>query len=261
MYDYILLDWGSLTLFLLIVMRMSGFTALNPVFARDGIPATVQGGFVLFLSVTVFAFEGGSVAMPDTTIELVMKFLMEFFLGFLLSLIMNIFFMVTSVAGSAIDTQMGFSMAQTYDPSSGTTATATASLLGMLMFLVFFAANGHHTLLRILLTSGELVPYGQVRISDNAYLLIIDLFVSCMLLGLKLTMPILAAELLGQMGMGILMKAIPQINVFVINIDLKVLIGLVLMYVFMPDMTVFILDFEREMLFEIQQLLSLAKGS
>lgn len=256
MDNYILLDWGAFTLFLLIFMRMSGFIALNPIFARNGVPASVYGGFVLVLSVITFSFSSGRVSVPHTMLELIVLFMYEFFLGIMFSLVINIFFMIPNLAGSAIDTQMGFGMAQTYDPALGTTSTATSSMLGVLTTLIFFSAGGHNTLLRIILTSGEIVPYGEIYFSDASYFLIVDLFVSSMVLGLKLTMPILAAEMLGQMGMGILMKTIPQINVFVINIDLKVLIGLVLLYVFMPDMSMFIMDFEKDMLIQVQNLLS-----
>ena len=75
-------------------------------------------------------------------------------------------------------------------------------------------------------------------------------------MGMKLCMPILAAELLGQVGMGILMKVIPQINVFAINIELKVIIGLVLLLLLLTPFSEFLLRAESEMLLEIQRLLT-----
>lgn len=263
MENVILLDWGAFTLLLLVIMRMTGLIGLNPIFSREGVPATVKTGLILVLSFIVFSIEGGRVTIPNTSLELIVMFLKEFLLGVVLSMVMNICFMVPAVAGSAIDTQMGFSMAQVYDPGSGATLTVSATYLNTLMLLVFFAANGHHTLLRILLTTGDIVPYGSATAAISGDLLIhmTTLFADCMVLALKLTMPILAAELLGQVGMGVLMKAIPQINVFVINIDLKVLIGLALMYILLPDMSVFLLDLEREMLAELQYaMLLFARG-
>lgn len=260
MGNVILLDWGVFTLFLLILMRMSGFIALNPIFSRDGIPTLVQAGFILVLSVVVFSLEGGRVSLPNTVIELTVLLLLEFMVGVLLALVIQFFFMIPGVAGSAIDTQMGFGMAQVYDPGSGATLTVSATFLNALMMLVFFSANGHHTLLRILMTSGDLLPYGKVSIGDDVFILLSNIFSDCMILSMKLTMPILAAELLGQVGMGVLMKAIPQINVFVINIDLKVLVGLALMYILLPDMSTFLLDVERDMLYMLEYVLNMIKG-
>ena len=73
-------------------------------------------------------------------------------------------------------------------------------------------------------------------------------------------MPILAAELMGQVGMGILMKAIPQINVFAINIELKVIIGLVMLLILLVPISGFLLDAEVEMLLAVQRVLPLMSG-
>ena len=75
-------------------------------------------------------------------------------------------------------------------------------------------------------------------------------------MGIKLCMPILAAELLGQVGMGILMKVIPQINVFAINIELKVIIGLLLLLVLLTPFSEYLLRAENEMLMQMQHLLT-----
>ena len=81
-----------------------------------------------------------------------------------------------------------------------------------------------------------------------------------MVLAVKLAMPILAAELLGEVGMGILMKAIPQINAFVINIELKVIIGLLLLFVFLVPTNEFLLQLESDMLGELGQMLEALRG-
>ena len=73
-------------------------------------------------------------------------------------------------------------------------------------------------------------------------------------------MPILAAELLGQVGMGVLMKVIPQINVFAINIDLKVIIGLGLLYLLLNPISEFLLGVEVGMLQSLQRLLPMMSG-
>ena len=249
-----MLDWEALTLFLLILMRMTGFVVLNPLIGRRGVPGVVQAGMVMVFAVTVFSFQGGGgVAVPDTLLEV-----LEFVLGYLLGLVVNIFLYIPLLAGGMIDVQMGMSMGATYDPGSQSSITVTAHILNALMILLFFTANGHHTLFRILITSGELVPYGAVSLSPNLASVMVELFAACSLLGVKLCMPILMAEVLGQIGMGILMKVIPQINVFAINIELKVIVGLLLLLVLMAPMSEFLLAAEKQMLLELQRLLAMS---
>ena len=85
----------------------------------------------------------------------------------------------------------------------------------------------------------------------------LELFIECTVLSVKLCMPILAAELIGQLGMGILMKVIPQINVFSINIELKVIIGLGLLMTLMLPISEFLLTAERTMLDSLHVMLGL----
>ena len=251
---------SSLTLFLLITARMSGCILFNPLLGRRGIPGLVKGGFILMLSLSAFALTPLPEQVPDTLLALALMFLLELFLGYVLGLAVNLFFYIPLMAGSVIDMQMGLSMASTYDPASGIQVTATSTLFNVLMSLLFFAANGHHTLIRIFLASGRVVPFGRVALGENLYAALIEMFIDCTVLGVKLCMPILAAELMGQVGMGILMKAIPQINVFAINIELKVIIGLMLMFLFLIPISEFLLEAEIQMLASLQRILPLMSG-
>lgn len=254
------MDWSLLTLFLLITARMSGCVLFNPLLGRRGIPGMVKAGFILLLSVSVFSMWPIGVEIPGTLIGLTLSFLMEMFLGYILGLVINLFFYIPVMAGSAIDMQMGFSMASAYDPASGIQVTATSSLLNLLMSLLFFTENGHHTLIRIFAVSGQVVPFGAVTLGENLYAALIELFIDCTILGVKMAMPILAAEMIGQVGMGILMKVIPQINVFVINIDLKVILGLTLLLLLLTPFAQFLLEAETQMLVALQEVLPLMSG-
>ena len=254
------MDWNALTLFLMITGRMTGMIVFNPLLGRRGVPGLVKGGLALLLSISVYAITPSGPEMPATVLGLALTFLMELFLGYVLGLVVNIFFYIPIMAGSVIDMQMGLSMASTYDPASGIQVTVTSTFFNLLMSLLFFAANGHHTLIRIFASSGLVVPFGAVALGETFYAGIIQIFLDCTILGVKLAMPILAAELMGQVGMGILMKVIPQINVFVINIDLKVIIGLVLVMLLLAPFSDYLLDAETEMLLTLQHILPLMSG-
>lgn len=254
------MDWDALILFMLITGRMTGFIVFNPLLGRRGIPGMVKSGLILLLSLCVYSMTPPGGEMPSTLWGLAFAFLMELLLGYVLGLVVNIFFYIPLMAGSAIDMQMGLSMGATYDPSSGAQVTVTSTLLNVLMSLLFFVSNAHHTLLLIMAGSGRVVPFGRVALGEDFYPAMIEIFIECTVLGVKLCMPVLAAELMGQVGMGILMKAIPQINVFAINIELKVLIGLALTLILMAPFSEFLLEAESEMLLTLQRLLPLMSG-
>lgn len=255
------MDWATLYLFELVLMRVTGFIAANPLFGRSNYPNMVKAGFIMVLSVFVWSMADTAVTPPATLIELVVRLLLEFGVGITLAFVMRVFFTVVQVGGEVLDAQMGLNMAQVYDASSQINMTVTASLLNVLMVLTFFAENGHYTLLRIFLSSGEVVPYGTATLGQAVASGVAEVFFSCMVLSLKLAFPILAAELLGELGMGILMKAIPQINAFVINIELKVIIGLLLLFVFLTPINEFLLEVEGDMLTALGRILEIISAS
>ncbi|MCI9578511.1 MAG: flagellar biosynthetic protein FliR [Oscillibacter sp.] len=252
-----MIDEGALTLFLLILSRMSGFVLFNPLLSRQNFPGTFRAGFVLLLSAFTYSLEGGRLEPPSGVLPFAGAVLLELTVGFVLGMVVNFFFYIPQMAGLAIDTQMGMTMNQVYDAGSRSNMSVTGTLLNTLMILLFFAGNGHHTLLRIMLTSGEILSYGGVSIGHDLTNLALELFIECTVLSVKLCMPILAAELIGQLGMGVLMKVIPQINVFSINIELKVIIGLGLLLMLMLPISEFLLTAERTMLDSLHVMLGL----
>lgn len=254
-----MIDWSELTLFIYITARMSGFVLFNPLFGRTNIPAIYRTGFALLLSVCAASYGvTQTVALPVGLADMAIRILLELILGIFLGMVMNFFLYIPSLVGSAVDMQMGMTMNQIYDPASQANLSATGVLINAMMILLFFAANGHHTLLRIITTSGDVVAYGAVSIGQDAAAAMLEIFIECTLLGVKLALPILGAELMGQVGMGVLMKVIPQINVFAINIELKVIIGLAMLLALLTPFSEFLLDAEMKMLKHLEMILSIA---
>ena len=256
-----MLDWDRLTLFLYITVRMAGFILFTPFFGRSNVPNTFKAGFTLVLAVTASGIYTGEVLpMPVTLMEFAVRLILELGVGFLVGVVMNLFLFVPSYVGHIMDEQMGMAMAQTYDPSFQGQATPASNVLNIFSILIFFSANGHHTLLRLMLDSGGVVPFGTAALGSEAAEKVAALFIDCTLLSMKLCLPILGAELMGQVGMGVLMKAIPQINVFAINIELKVIIGLAMLYFLLAPISEFLLTMENTMLLEVEKAIALATG-
>lgn len=250
-------DWPELTLFLFVSARVGGFVLFNPILGRTNIPAAFRTGMAMVLSVFVTSVTDQQPPTPSGTAEFMVLMLLEIAIGFLLGMAVNFFFYIPQLAGSMIDTQMGMTMNQMYDAGASANMSVTGQILNVLMTLLFFAGGGHLTLLRLFLTSEQIVPFGQVSIGLPAYNLMLELFVECTVLAVKLCMPILAAELIAQVGMGVLMKVIPQINVFAINIELKVIVGLGLLLVLIVPFSEFLLQTELAMLNALHDVLAL----
>jgi len=230
----------NFTVLLLIIMRLSGCILLNPIFGRKSIPVIYRIGLVLFISYFVYkAIPMQTIqisTLPTLMIALVKEFVMGYFFGFIIQLFVS----VVMIAGEVIDMQMGVSMSKVYDPQSNVSMAMSASFLNIMFMLIFFAINGHLTLIRIFIFSFGVIPLGDMTFQPELFRQMVGMLTYILIYAVKLAMPILAAELITEIGVGIIMKAVPQINVFVVNLQLKVLLGFVVMLVLAPPFASFL---------------------
>ncbi len=226
---------AQLTLFALIMMRMSGFILLNPIFGRTNIPARVKAGLIFILTIVIYSHFSGEAFEPASMIEFAFLLTKEFAAGYLIGYVMQLFFFIISFTGYIIDYQMGLSMSTVYDPSSNAQMAVTGSLLQTWFMLMFFAVDGHLALMKIMVTSAEIVPYGGILITQGLAVRMTEIFLECVELGIRFSIPMIAAEFLIEVGVGILNKVVPQISIFVINIQMKLIVGLgLLVLMFSP---------------------------
>ena len=122
--------------------------------------------------------------------------------------------------------------------------------------LIFFAVDGHLVLIRMLLRSGELVPYGEVAFTQGLALAVLDLFRSCVVLAVRFAFPIIAIEFLVEVAVGIMMKVAPQVNVFVINIQIKIAVGFLVLLLLVSPMKSWLEDLMHQMLMTMQEILT-----
>lgn len=222
---------AQLTLFALIMMRMSGFILLNPIYGRTNIPMRFKAGLIFALTLVVYSHSAGEAFETAGTFEFGFLLIKEFVAGYIIGYVMHLFFFIISFSGFILDYQMGLSMSTVYDPQSNAQMAITGSLLQTWFMLMFFAVDGHLALMRIMVTSAEIVPYGGILITQGLAVRIIEIFLECVELGIRFSLPIIAAEMLVEVGIGILNKAVPQISIFVINIQIKLIVGLGLLFI------------------------------
>lgn len=235
-----MIDTNEFTLLSLVLMRMSGFILLNPILGRKNMTAIVKTGFIVLLTYVVYSAMDKSIIIVNTPLEFGILLLKEFAVGYVIGFVISLFLYVIIFAGEIMDMQMGLSMSKIYDVSSNASLSLSATFFNIMFMLMFFISNGHLTLIKIMVTSQNIIPFGHVVISPDITSAIIDIFCQCTVLAVKFALPIIAIELLVEMGMGILMKTIPQINVFVISMQAKMLVGLVMILILFSPLSSFV---------------------
>ncbi len=235
--------------FLLVFARMSGMIFFNPIFGRKNLPIQVKVGLAFSISLLMagtlsyrdLSFRG----LPDFIFICFKELLIGFIIGFLFQMLMS----AILVAGEVMDMQLGVGMSKLYDPHSNISIPVSGSILNLLYMLFFFAGNSHLTYLKIMILSFDIFPVGNQWINPQVGGHVIRLFGSILVLAIKLSLPVIALETITEIGMGVLMRMVPQINVFVVGLQLRLLVGILMIALILPNAAA-ALDSATEVMFE-----------
>jgi flagellar biosynthetic protein FliR len=150
--------------------------------------------------------------------------------------VLTVMFDLTLTAGGIMDYQIGFTMAGIYDINAGTQTSLTGSLINFMLLISFFAVNGHLKLIEILYNTIEYIPIGKAGLSPDIMYVAAEILSKSFVLAVMVSMPVLAAGLMMEIALGVRIRTVPQLNMFVVGIPLKIIIGL---SVLLLSMTVF----------------------
>ncbi|MEA4804401.1 flagellar biosynthetic protein FliR [Acetobacterium wieringae] len=243
-------------IFLLASCRTAGVIFFNPIFGRNSVPSIVKVG--LSLAIAMFAvFELGTTQVINySAIEFIGAMLQGFIIGIVIGFIMTLFLSVFQLGGEVIDMQMGLSMASMYDPATKANISVTGNLLTAMYVLVFFISNAHLALFTVVIKSFQVIPLGVGQVSDKVAVYFIELMYYIFIYAVQVAIPIIVTEIVSEFAVGILMRLVPNINVFVINIQIKVFIGLIVIFTLIPALANFMTQMNLLMMEKITQVLT-----
>ncbi|HYE10833.1 MAG TPA: flagellar biosynthetic protein FliR [Patescibacteria group bacterium] len=256
---YILMD--KFELFLLILVRMSSLFVITPVFGGRNVPSYLKIAFAFFCSVILVTLIKDVTVDATNVYSYTALILKELAIGIILGYTSYLVFSALFLAGQIIDTQIGFGMVNVLDPMHDSQIPLTGNFIYIITLLIFVMMNGHHVLLTALFKSYNVLPINSFAFNDVLYNNMLNIFFETFALGFKISIPILAASLLAEISLGILAKTVPQMNVFVVGMPLKVGVGLVTLLAMMPMfITAMDLTFDKMYSYIYLIIKSMAKG-
>lgn len=235
--DLMNLAGEKLGLFLIIFARVSGIFSMAPFFGSKNIPARVKIGFslcvALILSPVIIA-KYPALTAPQALLPYVGLIIVEFFLGLLIGFVSYLIFAAIQMAGALVDTQTGFSIVSVLDPQSGTHVPLLGTFKYMLAMLLFLGINGHHVILAALGESFQRMPIGAGV--DQAAVLsqVVNMFTSSFAFGFKIALPVLVSLFLLDVAFGIMARTVPQMNVFMVGMPAKIVVGFFILALALP---------------------------
>ncbi len=218
-----------LTSMLLLATRLAALFVMTPILYAMPLPGTVRLLFVVGLAAAIaMPLAGTPVAVQDAG-TLVAALVQEVAIGATLGLGVLMAFAGFAVAGRLIDVQVGFGIAQVFDPLTRTQVPVLSSVFGLVGVLLFFLVNGHHALLRGVAFSIERFPLGQPWSSGATAGPLFAQAAGLFTLGFALAAPVVLCLLLIELALGVVARNLPQINMLVLGIPVKIVAGLLVL--------------------------------
>lgn len=220
---------------LLMITRMSGLFMLVPIFGSRNIPVQAKIGLVFFTSYVMLpVVDLHYVQSVDTFLHLANLLIIEFIIGLMFGLVMALALSCLYVAGTVIDRNIGFAMVSVINPVGTDSLPVTANLFYIMSLIVFFMTDGHHSLIRVLADTYSFAPVGRGVLNIFVSLELVDVLQQAFSLGFKLAAPFVVTIFISNVLLGLLAKAMPGMNVFMLGMPFKIAIGFVLFIVLVP---------------------------
>lgn len=254
---------NALPAFLLILCRITAFFVTVPVFSSRNVPARFKIGLSVFIALIAFgSVTGGNVPIDGMFVLLIAR---ETLIGLMLGFIAYLFFTVVQIAGSFMDMQIGFSLANIIDPMSGTPSPILGNFKFMIGTMLFLSFNGHHALIKGIIQSYRWIPLDNDVFSRIYHGSVNEFLIKSLSqafgLALQMAAPIVIALFLVDVGLGILARVAPQFNIFVVGIPVKLLVGLLLLILFVSAFPMLFRELFTTMFGAMENLLRMLGGN
>ncbi len=231
---------------LLILTRIASFVFVAPFFGEKSVPAPAKIGLSFFVALIL------NPLVPHPTLNYVSEIgygiavLKEAITGLLIGFAANICSSIVVFAGNIIDMDIGLSMATSFNADMSLQTTVTGNLYYYMIFAFMIATNAHLYVIRAVVDSFYVVPLaGAVFEWDSLLLTMTKYMTDLFVIGFRIFLPFFATMMIMNCILGIMAKVAPQMNMFSVGIQLKILVGFVVLFftVFMfPNVVDFVFD-------------------
>lgn len=220
----------NLEFYLLVLVRVSGLVMTAPFFSYNSVPMRIRAAMSVFLSLIVIS------VTPVITLDYVgvigyfVLILKETLVGVTLGLMCNMCFYIVSFSGQLMDMEMGLSMASMFDPMTNTQMSVTGNIYNYLLMLMMVVTNIHYYIIRAIVDSFSYFNIGKAVFPMNDFkTLVVDFIGNYFIIGFRIVLPVFCCMLLINVVLGVLAKAAPQMNMFVVGMQIKVMVGLIIL--------------------------------
>lgn len=215
--------------FMLILVRIAAMLMVMPALGESTIPPRIRVALALVLTLLLYPSLADIITLPQGLGGLLVAVGFEIAIGVFIGASARLLLSAAQVAGSIIAYQLGLAFAQSVDPSIGTQSAILSSFLSVLAVTVIFTLDLHHLLIGALTSSYTLFTPGSAPPSSDFASLAVDLVAGSFTVATQLAAPFLVFGIVFYVGLGILARLMPQVQIFFVAMPANIFLGLVIL--------------------------------
>jgi flagellar biosynthetic protein FliR len=221
--------------FFMVLGRLSGLFISAPIFASRQLPGRMKVLIIILLSAIMSSFVPIKYEMKlDNSAIFIAAFVSEVFIGYAIGFVAYVIFAAIQLAGQLMDTQMGFSIVNVLDPQSGTQIPLMGNFNYLLALIIYLSLDGHHYLLQAIADSYQIIPVLGANLGKGFIYTIASMTTYMFIIAAKIAAPIVVTVLITDISMGFISRTVPQMNVFMVGMPVKIMVGLLALLILMP---------------------------
>lgn len=232
---------AQLQLFFLVFLRVAAILMFMPVFDSQSIPLLFKVALAFATSIVLFPMlDLDLLPVLNNVYALGIKAMGEIFIGLVIGFSVKLIFAGIQLAGQLAGYQMGMALANVMDPSSSEQVPLLAQFTNLFGLLIFIAINAHHWFIKALTHSFQMVPPLNVNFSGSLIEHLIKMSGNMFVIGIQVGAPVIASLLITSVAFGLIARTVPQMNVFIVAMPLKIGIGLLFLGFGLPYFSAFL---------------------
>lgn len=252
-FSNITVDLVNVQAAVLLFVRVIAIIWLAPIFGSASIPNTVKTGFALLVSFIAYPFvDFEKVVFIETVIGLFFAVMKEAAIGMVIGYVSIMIFSAVRLTGQLLGRQMGFAIANVVDPLTSEQMSVVAHMLYFVAVLTFLGTNMHHHFITAIIKSLEVIGLGEFSPDGRLMEYIITVTSSLFVIAAKLGAPLIAILLVVSAAMGIVSKTVPQLNILIAGMPIRIGVGLIGFLIMVPVYTNVMQDLFLGMLKDIE---------
>ncbi len=242
--------------FFLVLCRISAIFVMSPFFGSLNILPRIKAGLSLFISLTIFGVVNNHITIvPNDLLTYSLLVFSEVAIGLIIGFMATLVISTFQISGELYSVPMGFGIVNTIDPLSQIEQPIIGQIIGLFALLLFLGFGGHHMMLIAICKSYEIVPVLTLDACSIVAKTILTTFVAMFLTALKISMPVIGVLFLVTLGIGLLTKAAPMMNIMVLGWSMTIVTGVITLIFLFPLLAKVSVGLYEQLFYDIDNLL------